>query len=164
MAGSINRSSLPSTAHLDATAAAHQATPAPAQAAGTPAAPALTTGARGPEVKALQEKLIKAGIQVQGGADGVFGKGTASAVAQFQKSKGLPATGAADAATLASLDKAVGTKPPTQTGTTGGEEEGPDQPGVALHPNPYRRNVCIASMSTVSRRRGRATGSIPRCR
>jgi peptidoglycan hydrolase-like protein with peptidoglycan-binding domain len=79
---------------------------APASEAQASSAPALCVGVRGPAVKALQEKLIAAGVKVAGGADGIFGRGTQTAVAQFQKSHGLPATGAADAATLAALDKA----------------------------------------------------------
>ena len=38
---------------------------------------------------ALQNALINAGIAVSGGADGVFGAGTASAVMAFQRAKGL---------------------------------------------------------------------------
>lgn len=66
-------------------------TPPPA-ALPMPGAPAvlptfpLSTGSRGPEVKKLQEALVRLGwktaeiIHDAGGADGIFGKGTASAV------------------------------------------------------------------------------------
>jgi peptidoglycan hydrolase-like protein with peptidoglycan-binding domain len=78
---------------------------APAAAGQAAPAASLGIGARGPAVKALQEKLLAAGITVPGGADGIFGRGTASAVAAFQKAAGLPTTGVADAATLAALEK-----------------------------------------------------------
>jgi peptidoglycan hydrolase-like protein with peptidoglycan-binding domain len=76
---------------------AHAATPA--------AAAVLNVGSKGPAVKALQEDLTAAGFKTT--ADGIYGRGTASSVAAFQKSKGLPTTGAADAATLAALKKAT---------------------------------------------------------
>ncbi len=74
-------------------------------------APALTVGSRGPEVKALQEKLAQAGFGAGGAADGIFGPKTAGLVAQFQRAKGLSPTGCADAATLAALDKATAPPP-----------------------------------------------------
>ncbi len=49
---------------------------------------------RGDRVKSLQAGLAKAGMEVT--ADGVFGKGTESAVKQFQMQHGLEATGIAD--------------------------------------------------------------------
>ena len=58
---------------------------------------------RGPRVVALQQALIKAGIALRGGADGVFGASTASGIITFQRAKGLPATGKVDAATAAAL-------------------------------------------------------------
>src|SRR6185503_10020996 len=76
---------------------AHAATPA--------AAAVLNVGSKGPAVKALQEQLTAAGFKTT--ADGIYGRGTASSVAAFQKSKGLPATGAADQATLDALKKAT---------------------------------------------------------
>ncbi len=51
----------------------------------------LKQGSTGPEVKTLQESLIAAGITVAGGADGIFGPGTRTAVASFQSARGLPA-------------------------------------------------------------------------
>ncbi|HVY60385.1 MAG TPA: peptidoglycan-binding domain-containing protein [Planctomycetota bacterium] len=76
-----------------------------------PAAHGLATlriGARGPEVKELQQELVAAGFKVVGGADGIYGRNTASAVAQLQRASGLPATGEADAATRAALAKKAG--------------------------------------------------------
>jgi len=70
-----------------------------AQAAGTTgrttALPRL--GDRGESVRALQLALIGAGLSVRGGADGIFGQGTATALRSFQTSKGLVASGEIDA-------------------------------------------------------------------
>src|SRR4051794_34495669 len=96
--------------HVQADLDIHSA--AAAATAQTPAAGAsqatLKTGSKGPEVKALQQQLIAAGYKVVGGADGIFGRNTATSVAQFQKAAGLPATGEADAATRAALAKKAG--------------------------------------------------------
>lgn len=73
------------------------------------AAPALTNdtlpvrGARGESVVIVQQALINAGVTVKGGADGVFGAGTAAAIARFQKSKGLSETGRLDVRTALAL-------------------------------------------------------------
>ncbi len=53
----------------------------------------LTQGVRNEQVLLLQQQLIAAGINVSGGADGIFGPGTAAAVKQFQTNKGFAATG-----------------------------------------------------------------------
>ena len=66
---------------------------------------------RGARVVALQQALINAGIPVRGGADGVFGSGTASAVMAFQRAKGLKASGKVDAATAAALGLASAAAP-----------------------------------------------------
>lgn len=82
------------------------AAPAPAPTA-TPSANSefsgMTIGARGENVKVLQRALIAAGITVRGGADGVFGAMTASALTSYQQAKGLAATGVLDDASIASL-------------------------------------------------------------
>jgi murein DD-endopeptidase MepM/ murein hydrolase activator NlpD len=103
---------------------ADQATPAPAPAptvapettvpvaqvsATQTAAPALTSetlpsrGARGQSVVLVQQALINAGITVKGGADGVFGAGTAAAISRFQQSKGFSQTGRLDVRTALAL-------------------------------------------------------------
>lgn len=79
----------------------------------------LERGARGDSVKKLQQGLIAAGVQVSGGADGVFGMGTANAVAAFQRQKGLAPSGKVDQGTLAALDKAIATGTTGTTGATG---------------------------------------------
>jgi murein DD-endopeptidase MepM/ murein hydrolase activator NlpD len=86
---------------MDAPVAVAVAPAAPAPAAPQASAPAngpLVTklpvrGERSKDVVILQSALIAAGITVKGGADGIFGGATASSISQFQRSKGLPATG-----------------------------------------------------------------------
>ena len=64
----------------------------------------LLPGAEGPGVEAVQRALIDAGIDVPGGADGVYGNDTMAAVAAYQRNDGsLQVTGAVDAATARSL-------------------------------------------------------------
>jgi peptidoglycan hydrolase-like protein with peptidoglycan-binding domain len=63
----------------------------------------LQAGSLGSQVKALQEALIKVGVTVRGGADGIFGPATAQALKAFQQSQGLPATGVVDQATVSAL-------------------------------------------------------------
>ncbi len=79
--------------------------------AAAPAAPAPATTAagfanydeRGARVVALQTALIRAGITVPGGADGVFGASTAGAIMSFQRARGLNVSGKVDDATAAAL-------------------------------------------------------------
>jgi peptidoglycan hydrolase-like protein with peptidoglycan-binding domain len=68
-------------------------------------------------VRSLQQALIAAGIPLAGGADGVFGPATANAVKRYQQSRGLPATGRADAATLNALGSRA---PAVRSGGSGG--------------------------------------------
>lgn len=75
----------------------------------SPAVPGTTASGfaaydeRGPRVVALQQALIRHGLPVKGGADGVFGSATAGSVMAFQRAKGLPATGKVDATTAQRL-------------------------------------------------------------
>lgn len=62
------------------------------------ALPFLQVGDDGPSVSALQLALAALGFDV-GSVDGHFGDSTAAAVAQFQASQGLDATGAVDDST-----------------------------------------------------------------
>jgi len=64
----------------------------------------MGVGARGEGAKAIQEGLKKLGF-LAGAADGIFGRGTSSAVAQFQRASGLTPSGEVDQATLGALDK-----------------------------------------------------------
>jgi peptidoglycan hydrolase-like protein with peptidoglycan-binding domain len=63
----------------------------------------LGIGARGEQVRQLQQALLDAGIQFRGGADGVFGPATQAALRQFQQQNNLPATGAVDSQTASVL-------------------------------------------------------------
>lgn len=76
------------------------------------AQPELRAGARGEPVKAAQNQLLRAGFTLpRYGADGRFGKETASAVARFQRAQGLPATGRLDLRTLEKLETAPAPSP-----------------------------------------------------
>jgi hypothetical protein len=79
----------------------------------------LLPGAEGDVVRAVQEALIAAGIDVPGGADGVYGDSTMIAVAEFQRrNAALDETGAVDEATAIALG--VHTDPEAPTTTTAG--------------------------------------------
>ncbi len=67
----------------------------------------LAKGAKGPEVKTAQEKLLKLNYEMpKFGADGSFGNETQTAVKQFQGDNKLPQTGELDPTTLSKLDTA----------------------------------------------------------
>ncbi len=53
----------------------------------------LAVGARGDKVKELQRALMDTGLVVRGGADGVFGNATKSALQAFQSVNGISQTG-----------------------------------------------------------------------
>ncbi|MBQ4437030.1 MAG: peptidoglycan-binding protein [Clostridia bacterium] len=72
--------------------------PAETQPAPVPGPDELRHGSRGEAVKALQSALKKLGYYTKT-VDGIYGKGTASAVRAFQQAKGLDATGNADSRT-----------------------------------------------------------------
>jgi peptidoglycan hydrolase-like protein with peptidoglycan-binding domain len=90
----------------------------------------LERGARGETVKTIQQALLDLGVAVRGGADGAFGTGTATALATFQRQKGLTPSGALDQATLVALDRGLaahaagGTGASGATGATGGPTPG----------------------------------------
>jgi peptidoglycan hydrolase-like protein with peptidoglycan-binding domain len=60
-------------------------------------------GAKGDAVAMLQNALILAGVEVKGGADGVFGNGTKASITAFQKTKSIVATGKVDVDTAIEL-------------------------------------------------------------
>lgn len=64
----------------------------------------------GSAVKDLQEKLIKLGYEIYGGADGIFGQATYNAVELFQASRKLTPDGIAGPQTMLSLDMAIANK------------------------------------------------------
>jgi peptidoglycan hydrolase-like protein with peptidoglycan-binding domain len=59
---------------------------------------------------ALQGALLALGLEVPGGADGIFGKGTAEALKHVQSTAGIEATGLADKETLMAMDKRLRAK------------------------------------------------------
>lgn len=71
----------------------------------------LRRGARGAGVKAVQQALIALGIDVPGGADGVFGGGMEAAVVRFQRGHGLEGDGVVGRGTLRALDAALTPEP-----------------------------------------------------
>ena len=87
----------------------------PAGVAPAGAAAALRKGAVGPEVAALQNRLVGLGFWL-GEADGVFDEDTRHAVIAFQKLTGLARDGTVGPATQAALDVAAR---PTARTTTG---------------------------------------------
>lgn len=97
------------------------ALPQPVLAAPAPALSAevvgLRQGATGPDVKAVQQALLDAGVKVPGGADGIFGPKTRSAVTAFQSRQGLPTTGEIDQATAAALEAGSGSSKPAASGS-----------------------------------------------
>jgi peptidoglycan hydrolase-like protein with peptidoglycan-binding domain len=104
-----SRSGLPTTGEVDVATATALGLATPAPAATPPPAPAaaasagLAVGAQGDAVKQLQTALMSFGVFVPGGADGVFGAATRTAVSNFQRWNGLAVTGTVDAATAAKL-------------------------------------------------------------
>ncbi|WP_158412180.1 peptidoglycan-binding protein [Ilumatobacter nonamiensis] len=95
--------------------------PAPS-AADTSAYLGLKVGSRGAEVKELQSALIKAGVTVRGGADGVFGSVTKSALAQYQKAVGVTASGTVNQGTINKLG--LGSSNAPQAFASGGSSGG----------------------------------------
>ncbi|TVR27798.1 MAG: hypothetical protein EA389_01980 [Ilumatobacter sp.] len=71
-----------------------------------------TFGERGDRVRALQQALLQAGIEVPGGADGIFGAQTAGAIMNYQRREGLTVTGVVDATTASRLGLVAATPPP----------------------------------------------------
>lgn len=70
----------------------------------------LRRGSRGLAVLALQKAFLSMGVQIPGGADGIFGPGLESVVRGFQRAYHLPADGIAGPATLHALDAALESK------------------------------------------------------
>ena len=59
----------------------------------------LRRGSTGSKVKEVQQALMRTGLVLLGGADGIFGPATESALKLFQKVNGLRITGVVDDAT-----------------------------------------------------------------
>jgi peptidoglycan hydrolase-like protein with peptidoglycan-binding domain len=67
----------------------------------------LRPGALGDSVATLQRRLLDLGITVRGGADGIFGPATSTAVKAFQSERQLEVTGIVDEATTVALSQSV---------------------------------------------------------
>jgi peptidoglycan hydrolase-like protein with peptidoglycan-binding domain len=116
----LDRRAIRITAVALALSMAPVAVSAPSVAASSPTASVtgLSMGARGNAVTALQEALLRHGIPVPGGADGIFGPATAAALRQFQTARGLTASGVVDEATTRALGLSPASTPaPTATTT-----------------------------------------------
>lgn len=127
-----------------------------------PATPTLAAGSRGPAVTALQQQLIAVGLRPTGGADGIYGSSTSAMVKLFQTRAGLPATGSADAATLAALLAAAAavtpatSAPPAPDPATGASPAVPGHHGVVdLEYLPVPRTCAIRSSFGARRSGGR---------
>lgn len=75
-------------------------------------------GQRGSAVAQLQQALIYSTISVNGGADGIFGAATATAIAAFQTSRGISVTGVMDLTTAIALGLVPGSQPLSAQPTT----------------------------------------------
>jgi len=95
----------------------------------------LVPGAEGDLVADLQAALLGAGIELPGGADGVFGNDTMAAVAVYQRGvDGLQVTGAVDVATARSLgvyDDPTGDEGEPAEATDAGAGTDADVPAVS---------------------------------
>ena len=81
----------------------------------------LAVGARGAAVKDVQAALLAAGVRVRGGADGVFGTVTKTALLSYQSAVGAPADGTVNQATIDNLRPGSGQGPvPFAGGTPAG--------------------------------------------
>lgn len=87
--------------------------PAPAPAPAPKASPylGLEVGARGPAVKDIQTALVNAGVTVRGGADGVFGPATKSALRSYQSAVGVTADGVMNQPSIDKLALGTGRAP-----------------------------------------------------
>ena len=82
------------------------------------AEPVLKQGAKGPEVRDLQEAL-KALRQDPGPIDGIFGARTASAVKAFQQARDIPVDGIVGRVTWINIDEADQSEPVLRVGSSG---------------------------------------------
>ncbi|MCP3140925.1 peptidoglycan-binding domain-containing protein [Pyxidicoccus xibeiensis] len=108
----------------------------------------LTFGARGEEVRALQDQLRTAGFD-PGASDGIFGQRTDRALRDFQASKGLEVDGIAGRRTFAALSGVDGMDPnaPAAGGVNGtarlnGQPEGVGMTtgSITVNGNTYQFN------------------------
>jgi peptidoglycan hydrolase-like protein with peptidoglycan-binding domain len=133
-----SRNGLPTSGRVDDATAAKLVggggTPAPTTSATTTTAPSgssvLKQGANGPRVVELQKALMAKGVYVPGGADGVFGPATKTAVSNFQRWNQLTVTGEVDARTASKLG--LGNAPATTSTTAPAPAPSPATSHVGL--------------------------------
>ena len=132
----------------------------------------LRLGAVGPTVADVQQALTDAGVPIVGGADGVYGELTAQAVAEFQRTRSLTATGIVDEPTAVSLgvDGRERTEPPPALPVAGASIASAPSPDVAgadstegrqsfrLAPSlPFAASVAVLGAAALLVRRRRRT-------
>lgn len=120
-----HRHGLEVTGQVDAATAAALASPtAPAPDAGPrpdlAALAGLAPGAIGEPVRALQQALLDTGLRFPGGADGIFGPVTARALKEYQRTRGLEATGRVNEATARALAEGAPATVAPQPAPSGG--------------------------------------------
>jgi len=103
--------------------------PAPAPSPVSTTGRVLRQGARGEDVRALQQRLAQLGFDA-GGGDGVFGPRTASAVRSFQASRGLSVDGVVGPQTWGALRSGDVFQPPPSS--VGGISRPVDAPLTAV--------------------------------
>lgn len=98
---------LPTSGRIDQSTAAALGLVASSTPTAAPSFDGLQIGARGANVKILQQQLLAIGVPVFGGADGIFGQATKTAVSNFQRWNGLTVTGVVDTTTAARIAAAA---------------------------------------------------------
>ena len=106
----------------------------------------LTQGNRSGAVKDLQQRLIAAGFTPHGGADGIFGPGTANALKAFQNARGFRQTGTVNAATAAALASIDGTTAASPSAGSSGSDD-----GSATDPSPAPAASSLVGLKIGSR-------------
>ncbi len=114
----------------------------------------LAPGAEGERVSEVQRAVIAAGVEVAGGADGIYGDATTAAIEEYQRSNDLEVTGTVDLATARALgvyeeqsrDNVATAAPVT---TTPGSPRSPDIRETTA-PNPGNNRVPSWLLVTVA--------------
>jgi hypothetical protein len=116
----------------------------------------LVPGIEGATVVAVQDALLAAGIELPGGADGVYGDSTMAAVAAYQRATGdLQVTGAVDAATARALGVLGGAESPDAPPVTAAAPSAPTE-GAAAPSAPVARTERVVVSSAADATGGSA--------
>ena len=110
--GTVDAATAGALAGVTATSNVAPAAKPAAQPSSSASLAGLKIGSRGDQVKRAQQIIMSVGFTVVGGADGIYGVLTASAVKSFQNANGLAVTGAVDGPTAALLEQLGGSKQP----------------------------------------------------